>query len=162
MSSKKLLQQTFSLILVMFLLIGCGGTQNVPPTATPTPVPPTVSSYDDLIIGKWEAEDGLIMEFREFNDEDDPEWRTLSGNEQSGIVILTYPNEPVAQMGTYLLAKGGKILNFSLRANTDPSQPGSGIMSIGVTTHLYALDEVTEDKLIMHQRPGYVLKRVTE
>ena len=147
MSKRTILQIVAVVAFTLLMLVGCG------------------SSDDDLIIGKWEAEDGLIMEFREFNDEDDPEWRTLSGNEQSGIVILYYPSEgPAAQMGTYYLAEGGKILNLSLRTNIDLSQPGPGI-SIGVMTYLYALDEVTKDKLVIHHRmSGNVseLQRVTE
>jgi len=62
MSSKKLLQQTFGLTLLVLLLVGCGGAQtkptatsvpptdtSMPPTATPTatpidtPVPPTAT-----------------------------------------------------------------------------------------------------------------------
>lgn len=58
MTSKKLLQQTFGLTLVVLLLVGCGGAQTKPaatpvpptdtpmlPTATPTatPVPPTAT-----------------------------------------------------------------------------------------------------------------------
>jgi hypothetical protein len=40
MSSRRLLQQTFGLTLVVLLLAGCGGAP-AEPTATPTPVPPT-------------------------------------------------------------------------------------------------------------------------
>jgi len=147
MSKRTILQIVTVVVFTLLMLVGCG------------------PSDDDLIIGKWKAEGGLTMEFREFNDEDNPGWRTLNGKEQSGIVILSHPSEgPVAQMGTYYLAEGGKILNLSLRTNIDLSQPGSG-MSIGSMTYLYALDEVTEDKLVIHHRmSGDVseLQRVTE
>lgn len=134
LSKKTILEVVTLVVFTSLILVGCG------------------PSDDKLILGKWITEDGLVMEFRKFNDEDDPDWRMLNDREQSGIVILSQPSEgPTAQMGTYELSEGGKILNLSLRTKIDLFQPGSGI-SIGVMTHLYALDEVTEDKLVIHHR----------
>jgi hypothetical protein len=133
--------------LTSLLLVGCG------------------SSDEELILGKWEADDGLIWEFREFNNEDKPQWKTLDGKEQSGIIILNNPDEgSMAQMGTYLLAEGGKILNLTILENINLSDPAPGI-SFGSMTYLYALEEVTEDKLVIQHRLSGTLSelhRVTE
>ncbi len=147
MSKRPLIKIVMVLILASLLLVGCG------------------SSDEELIIGKWETEDGLIWEFREFNTEDNPQWKTLDGKEQSGIIILNNPNEgPMAQMGTYLLAEGGKILNLTILENINLRDPAPGL-SFGSITYLYALDELTEDKLVIqHRLSGNLteLKRVTE
>ncbi len=58
MSSKKLLQQTFGLTLVVLLLVGCGGAPaepvatptSVPPTPTPVPPTPTPINIEPLLI----------------------------------------------------------------------------------------------------------------
>ncbi len=127
MSKRTILQIVTAVVLTLLMLVGCG------------------LSDDDLIItGKWEAEDGRIMEFREFNDED--ELRPVS---EQGRVILSYPSEgtTVTRMGTYHLAEDEKSL-FLRFPNIDLSRPG--IEASGVIVLLYALDKVTKDKLVIH------------
>ena len=51
MTSRKLLQQTFGLTLVVLLLTGCGGAP-AEPTATPTPAPPTATPTPTATTGQ--------------------------------------------------------------------------------------------------------------
>ena len=51
MTSRKLLQQTLGLTLVVLLLTGCGGAP-AEPTATPTPAPPTATPTPTATTGQ--------------------------------------------------------------------------------------------------------------
>lgn len=77
MTSKKLLQQTVGLTLVVLFLVGCGGAQAEP---TATPVPP-IQHISDIKVGM--PKNDVIESLGKPN-----EWVTITSDMQASIATL--------------------------------------------------------------------------
>jgi hypothetical protein len=107
MSSRRLLQQAFGLMLVVSLLAGCGGAP-VEPTSTPapTPVPPTVTATatkvgpQDVLYTSVEDHMGetvrvcaeVVTQINQLNDT----WLSLGDTPAGGGFLVQFPDPATA------------------------------------------------------------------
>jgi len=98
-----------------------------------------------LLLGTWEGDNDLTLEFRQFTSSDDSSWKNSGADPQDGIVIII-PKEqaPDGMIGTYRLTEKG-LLIFSIRTNYSPLGPDSKMDMQWV----YAFESISEDQLVL-------------
>jgi len=182
MSSEKLLQQTFGVMLVILLLAGCSEAQvgptatstSVPPTSTPAPTPtptlvpptptpeqPTLTLGDTFTAGEYEIDLVEVAQWDEITLLTDDRTRTTSPEQSENtwlVVTVELRNEGgAASIGLCDLTSVGALTSSDVSV-VDSAGHEYGLSSVGAITpeslFLTVISNQYSGKMIVVVRPS--------
>lgn len=103
-----------------------------------------LAQQKELLIGRWQNDDGRVLDFRAFTVHDPGAWKNLGGDQQDGVVTISNPSQGQEE-GTALYRlteKGMLVITVQTQA-----QPVPGI-SMNLQ-NLYSFESVSKDSLVI-------------
>lgn len=134
MRVRNLVSSVCSLTLAMLLLVACGQSDAE-----------RLAHQKQLLTGRWEKDDGEVLEFREFSDKDPSAWRSLGSAQQDGVVTISNPSKgPEGYTAVFQLTEKGMLV-ITVKTTLQPLGPQSSMN----LKYYYAFESVSEDSLVI-------------